>query len=83
MAEHEVGKVTHWFDKASVAVVMLSGSLKAGDRVKVKKGDREFEETIGSMQVDHQDVSSGKQGEEVAIKLSQKTKEGASLFRVE
>ncbi|OGI81050.1 hypothetical protein A3D43_01600 [Candidatus Nomurabacteria bacterium RIFCSPHIGHO2_02_FULL_41_52] len=83
MAQKEIGKVNHWYDKAQVAVVKLSGSLKVGDKIKVKKGDSEFEETVGSMQVNHLAVSSGKKGDEVAIQLSQKTKEGAVIYPAE
>ena len=83
MAEKEIGKVNHWYDKISVAVIDLKDVLKAGDRIKVKRGDEEFEEAIGSMQVDHKDVSSAKPGDKVAIKLSQKTKEGAVIYKME
>ena len=80
--DREVGKVVHWYDHASVAVVRLTGPLKTGDRIKVSKGDHEFEEAVGSMQANHEDIAAGKAGEEVAIKLSQGTKEGAIVFLV-
>lgn len=83
MAQKEIGKVNHWYDKAQVAVVKLSGNIKIGDKIKVKKGDSEFEETVSSMQVDHKTVNSGKKGDEVAIQLSQKTKEGAVIYPAE
>lgn len=81
--EKEVGKVTHWYDKIAVAVVKLNGSLKVGDQIKVKRGDEEFENAVSSMQLDHEPVLSGKKGQEVAIKLSQPSKDGALIFKVE
>lgn len=81
--EKEIGKVTHWYDKLGVAVLDLNSSLKAGDIIKVRKGTEEFEDTIVSMQVDHKNVSSAKKGDEVAVKLSQKTKEGAVIYKME
>ena len=81
--EKEIGKVTHWYDKAGVAVLDLSSPLKVGDSVKVKKGEEEFEETLSSMQVDHKDVSSAQKGDEVAVKFSQKAKEGAVIYKTE
>lgn len=81
--EKEVGKVTHWYDKAGVAVLDLAGALKVGDKVKVKKGEAEFEETISSMQIDHKEVASAKKGDEVAVKFSQKAREGAVIYKVE
>ncbi len=83
MAEKEIGKVIHYFDRAMVAVVRLSSSLKTGDRVKIVKGIGEFEETVSSMQVEHESISAGKKGDEVAIKISQPTKEGAHVFKLE
>lgn len=82
MAEQEIGKVTHWYDKIGVAVVKLVGALKMGDKIKVRHGDKEFEDNVLSMQVDRKDVPSGAKGDEVAIKLSDKTKEGAAIFKV-
>ena len=81
--EKEIGKVTHWYDKVGVAVLDLSSALKIGDKVKVKKGEEEFEETLSSMQVDHKDVSSAQKGDEVAVKFSQKAKEGAVIYKTE
>jgi len=75
----EIGKVSHWFDKINVAVIKLTGALKVGDTIKVTRGENEFEETVSSMQIDHTAVQSGKKGDEVAIKLSGKTKEGAKI----
>ena len=81
MAEKEIGKVIHWYDKINVAVIKLSGVLKVGDTVKIKRGEEEFEESVASMQVDYKDVTSGKKGDEVAVKFSQKAKEGAVLYK--
>jgi len=79
MAEKKVGTVTHWYDKISVAVVKLSGALAVGDAVKITHGDVVFEDTVSSMQFDHKSVEKGKKGQEVAIKLSQKAKEGSTV----
>jgi len=82
MADQEVGKVIHYFGKAMVAVVRLSGKLAAGDMIKVVKGENDFAMKIASMQVDHEPVSAGKKGDEVAIKVDSPTKEGAIVFKV-
>ncbi|MCH7597487.1 translation elongation factor-like protein [Patescibacteria group bacterium] len=73
----ELGKVIHWYDKISVAVVKLNAPLKKGDRIVVKRGEEEFEDTITSIQIDHKDVESAKKGDAAAVKLSQKAKEGS------
>ncbi len=77
-----VGQVIHYFDKIQVAVVALSSSLKIGDKIKVKRSSEEFEDMVGSMQINHENVESAKKGEEVAIKLVKATKAGALVYKV-
>ena len=79
----ELGKVIHWYDKISVAVIKLDGPLKKGDRVVVKHGDEEFEDTITSIQIDHKDVDAAKKGDDAAVKLSQKAKKGSVVCEAE
>ena len=74
-----VGKVTHWYDKISVAVVKLGKGLKVGDSIKVKHGDSEFGDEVSSIQLNHEAIKSGKKGDEVAIKLSQKASVGSEI----
>ena len=82
MADQEVGKVIHYYDKAMVAVVRLSGKLAVGEKIKIVKGENDFTMEIASMQIDHKPVEKGKKGDELAIKLESPTKEGAVIFRV-
>lgn len=78
-----IGEVTHWYDKISVAVIKLNKSLKVGDEIKIKHGDVEFDETVSSMQLDHQPVDKGKKGDEVAVKLSKPAKDGSEVYAAE
>jgi putative protease len=81
--EEEIGKVTHYYDKIGVMVIKLTDKVSVGDRIKIKRGDEEFEETIESMQVEHENIDKAKKGDEIAIKISGKTKEGAMVYKVE
>ena len=82
MADQEVGKVIHYYDKAMVAVVRLSGKLAVGEKIKIVKGENDFTMEIASMQIDHKPVEKGKKGDELAIKLESPTKEGAVIYKV-
>lgn len=82
MAEKEIGKVIHYFDKVMVAVVRLSGGLKVGDDVKFVYNENEFTQSVESMEVEHKKVKSGKKGDEVAIKLNKETHEHAVVYKV-
>jgi len=81
MAEKEIGKVTHYYDKIGVAVVKLTDKVSVGDTIKIKRGDEEFEEEVKSMQVEHENIEKAKKGDEIAIKISQPTKEGAGVYK--
>ena len=83
MNEKPLGKVTHYYDKAMVAIVKLSGGLKVGDAVKFVKGENEFTQNIESMQIEHEALKSAKKDQEVAIKVSQPAKEGALVYKAE
>lgn len=70
--EKEVGKITHFYDKISVGVIDLTGSLKVGDKIHIQGANDDFEQTIDSMQLEHKKVSSGKKGQPVAVKVDKK-----------
>jgi hypothetical protein len=81
--EKQIGEVIHFFSKALVVVIKLTDSVAVGDKIKVKRGDEEFEQAVESMQVEHKSIAAAKAGDEVAIKVSQPTKTGALVFKVE
>ncbi len=82
MGEELIGKVAHFYGKISVAVVELSGSLKVGEKIKFKRGEEEFEQTVDSMQVEHQNIQEAKAGQAVGLKTVQPTHEGAEVYRL-
>ena len=83
MKETLVGKVRHFFDKISVAVIELSAPIKVGDKLKFKHGDYEFEQVLDSMQVDHNPIQSAKKGQAIGMKTAQPVHECAEVFKVE
>jgi len=74
-----VGKVIHYYDKIQVAVIKLAKGLKTGDKIKVVHGEKSFEQTVESMQLEHTQISEGKKGQEVAVKVDQEAKSGSSV----
>ena len=73
----KVGTVDHYYGKIGVATVKLSGTLKVGDRIKIKDGENEFEQTVSSMQVEHKKVEEAKKGEVIGLEVAGKAREGA------
>ncbi len=81
--EKQIGEVTHFFNKAGVMVVMLKGKISIGDRIRVKRGGKEFDQEVRSMQIEYQDVQSAKGGDEVAIKIEDSAREGDLVYKME
>ncbi len=77
-----IGKVTHYYDKLGVAIVELKSALKLGDKVKFEGHGADFEQEVGSLQVEHQSVKKAGVGEVIGLKTEQKVKEGAEVKKV-
>jgi len=78
----KVGTVTHFYGKIGVAIIDLSGTLKVGDRIKFENGT-EAEQTVDSMQIEHEQVKEAKKGDMVGLKVEQKVHEGATVYLAE
>lgn len=83
MADTKVALVIHYYDKIGVAVFQVLAPIKVGDRLKIKGKDAEFEQTVASMQVEHQNIEKAKKGDNIGIKVDQSVKEGDEVYRVE
>ena len=82
MTETPVGKVTHFFDKISVAIVELTAPINVGDKLKFKRGEQEFEQEVDSMQIEHDQIKAAKKGQAIGLKTSQPVHEGTQVFKV-
>jgi hypothetical protein len=81
--ERKVGEVTHFFAGPSAAVLKLSGSLKVGDQIHLHGATTDFTETVRSMQIDHNSVQMAGPGDDVAILVKDRVREGDEVFVVE
>lgn len=77
----EIGQITHYYSKIGVGIVELKSSLKIGDKIKIKGHMTEIEETVDSMQIDHNEVEEAKSGDVVGLKVSDKVREGDKVYK--
>lgn len=84
MANFKIGMVTHYYDKIGVAVVSLSADLAVGDKVSFTRGGEDlFEQTISSIQSEHNKIELAHKGETVGLKVDGELKEGAEIYKVQ
>jgi len=80
--EEKIGVVTHVFSKISVAVFKLTdGEIKIGDTIRVKGATTDYEQPVDSMQVNHQEVSEAKVGDEVGVKTTEPVRKHDEVFK--
>lgn len=77
----KIGEVIHYFNNIQVAVIELSDDLAVGDTVQFvnPNGEELFEQEITSMEIDEEQVEEAGSGDEVAVKVEQKAKAGATV----
>ena len=78
-----IGKITHYFSNIEVAVIDLIAPLKKGETIRIVGGqETDFEQKVGSMQIDHKEVESGKKGDAVGMKVDKKVHEGYKVYKI-
>jgi putative protease len=82
MAEELVGTVSHYFAKPQVGVVKLTAAIKVGDMLHFHGHTTDFQQNIASMEIEHARVDTAASGDEIAIKVDQRVREGDEVYRV-
>jgi putative protease len=83
VAEEPIGTVVHYFGGPGVAVVRVTaGELAVGDQVRFVGHTTDFTEAITSMEVNHQKVERAQAGDEVAIKVFERTRQHDRVLKV-
>jgi len=77
-----IGKVSHYFSKISVAGIQLSEPLTVGDKISIEGATTKFEEIIDSMQIDNATVTQARAGDNIGIKVKDKTRVGDDVFLI-
>jgi putative protease len=79
----EVGKVTHYFTKISVAVVDLKAPLEVGDRILIKGSTTDLEQVVESMQIEHKNVQRAEAGQSIGLKVKDRVREKDTVYKIQ
>ena len=83
MAEQLIGKVTHYFSKASVAAIEITdGELRIGDTIHFVGHTSDFTQQVESMEIDRSPVEVAKVGDEIGIRVTEHARDHDKIYRV-
>ena len=77
----EVGRITHFFSKISVAVIELTAPLAVGDTIAIKGPTTDFEQVVDSMQIEHQNVPRAETGQSIGLKVAERVRETDIVYK--
>jgi translation initiation factor IF-2 len=83
MAEEKIGMVMSYYGNVGVAAIELTdGNIKVGDRIKLKGATTDFEQTVDSLQVEHETVQEAAKGTSVGIKVKDKVRPNDEVLKL-
>jgi len=77
----EIGKIAHFFTKISVAVIELKAPLSVGDKIRIVGPTTDFEQTVESMEIEHQNVKTAKAGQSIGLKVKETVRETDTVYK--
>ena len=83
MEEKEIGIVSNYFGKISVAAIEITdGTVSVGDTLHYLGSTTDCTSTIDSMQIEHESVTEAKKGDSVGLKVSEKVRRGDKVYKI-
>lgn len=78
----EIGKISHFFTKISVAIVELTGILAVGEQILIKGPTTNVEQKVESMQIEHKNVQKAMKGQSIGLKVNDRVREHDVVYKV-
>ncbi len=77
----EVGRVTHFYPKISVAILELKTPLEVGEKINIVGRTTHFEQVVDSIQMEHKEVKSAKPGQSIGLKVVGRVREMDMVYK--
>ena len=81
-AYEKIGRITHFFPKAVVAIVELTAPVKKGDRIVIRGSTTHIEQVIESMEIEHNQILTADAGKSIGLKVSGRVREGDIVYKI-
>jgi len=78
----EIGKISHYYTKLCVGIIELTGTLKVGDKIRIKGATSDFKQTVDSLQIEHNKVEEAKKGQSIGLKVKEHVREHDVVYKL-
>lgn len=78
----QIGEITHFYGRISVAVLSLTDTLELGEKIHILGHTTDFIQNVTSMEIEHEKVSSVGPGDEVALKVIEPVRKGDAIYKI-
>jgi translation elongation factor EF-Tu-like GTPase len=83
MVEEKIGVIIHFFTNVNVAAIKITaGELKVGDTIHIVGAHTDFKQRIDSMEIDRNPVQMVQTGDDVGIKVKERTREHDIVYKI-
>jgi putative protease len=69
----KIGRITHFFSKAGVAIIELTAPVKKGDKIVIRGSTTSIEQTIDSMEIEHKQIPKAAAGQSIGLSFRTRT----------
>jgi translation elongation factor EF-1alpha len=80
---HEVGRVSHVYDRIGVAVVEVEDTIAVGDQILIKGPSTDIEQTVKSMEIEHSKIQKAQSGQSIGIKVNGHVHTHDTIYKTE
>lgn len=77
-----IGRVTHYYNRIGVAVIMLSGPIKVGDTIQILGRTTDLTQKVYSIEIEHRKQQAVEAGKEIALKVDEPVRPGDVVYKV-
>jgi len=78
----KIGRIEHYYSKASVAVVELSAPIKKGEKIVIRGGTTNLTQDVESMEVEHKQLNEAQAGQRIGLKVVDRVRENDIVYKV-
>ncbi len=79
--KQEIGRVTHFYPKISVALIELETSLAVGDKISIVGKMTNLEQVVDSIQIEHKDVKRAGPGQSIGLRVVSRVRETDTVYK--